>query len=80
MKQAGEYTIKNGRITDLGKFEGEARYLPYFYAVYLDGCADDDGDVISVPVTADDRLVFPELKRRKRVRFVVEDNGFVTEV
>jgi len=33
-----EYNILDGIIQDLGKFEGEPAYVPYFYNWMLDGC------------------------------------------
>jgi hypothetical protein len=64
-----------------GKFEGEQAYVPYFWDCYLDGGADgDDGKVLTFDVTDADRLLFPELSRRKRVRLVERDDGFVVEV
>ena len=32
----------NGVITSPGKFEGEQNYVPYFWNLGLDGCADTD--------------------------------------
>jgi hypothetical protein len=66
------YTIDpdSGAITDPGKFEGEAGYLPLAYDIYLDGLHDDDdGEVVTVTMP-DGRVV----------KFVESDIGFVTEV
>jgi hypothetical protein len=64
-----------------GKFEGEAPYVPYFWEFYLEGGADrDDGRVLGFDVNADDKTLFPELKRRKTVRLIEDDQGFVREV
>ena len=64
-----------------GKFEGCASYVPFYWDAYLNGCADDDdGKVLSFDVTEDDKVLFPELKRRKRVKLVETDDGFVCEV
>lgn len=64
-----------------GKFEGCAPYVPYFWSVYLEGCADrDDGSVLGFDVTADDKALFPELKKRRTVRLMETDSGFVVEV
>ena len=63
-----------------GKFAGEARYVPYYWDMYLAGFADDDdGRVLSFPVTQEDKGIFPELKRRKAVKLYESDDGFVTE-
>lgn len=64
-----------------GKFEGENPWVPYFWEQYLDGGADDDdGRVLTFRVSADDVRLFPELARRKRVRLMERDDGFVVEV
>jgi hypothetical protein len=64
-----------------GKFEREPPYVPYFWDVYLNGCADrDDGTTLGFDVTAEDRALFPELKGRHAVRLVETDSGFVVEV
>ena len=67
-------------IRSPGKFEGEQAYVPYFWAVYLDGGADDDGQVITIPVEPDDRRLFPALRHRRYVRLGEDDCGFVSEV
>jgi len=70
-----------GMITSPGKFEGQCRYVPYFWDVFLDGFADaDDGKVLSFYVTAEDKKMFPELRRRKAVKLVETDQGFVVEI
>lgn len=64
-----------------GKFEGEARYVPYFWELFLNGMADrDDGKVIGFDVRREDKEIFPELKRRRTVRLFCTDTGFVCEV
>ncbi len=64
-----------------GKFEGEAPYVPYFWDIYLNGGADrDDGGTLGFDVLAEDKAIFPELKRRRTVRLVETDQGFVCEV
>ncbi len=69
-----------GIITTPGKFEGEAVYMPHVYEVFMDGCADDDGNNILVAITDEDRSEFPELEDRETVYFTVRDDGFVCEV
>ena len=75
------YDVRNGRIVSPGKFEGEAIYVPHFWNVFLDGFADrDNGRVLGFDITAEDRAEFPELGRRRRtVRLVESDTGFVGE-
>lgn len=68
-------------VSGPGKFEGEASYVPYFWELYLEGCADgDDGEVLRFEVTKDDRRIFPELKGRRSVRLFESSEGFVVEV
>jgi hypothetical protein len=70
-----------GCITDPGKFEGEAAYVPYFYLL-------DAGELIGTEahpryrytVTADDRRIFPNLSGRRTVILKEADDGFVVEV
>jgi len=73
------YTVENGRITSPGKFESQPVYAPYYYDIYLNGFADgDDGEVLLFGVTPDDRTIFPEIPRNKRViHMVIDDAGFV---
>lgn len=76
-----EYKVVEGRIQDPGRFEGEARYVPYFWDAYLNGLADrDDGTVLGFNIDDKDREKFPELKGRRTVRLVQDAQGFVKEV
>lgn len=64
-----------------GKFEGEARYVPYFWNEFLNGAYDrDDGKVITFYVTKEDKKLFPELKHRRAVKLVEQSDGFVVEI
>lgn len=64
-----------------GKFEGESRYVPYYWEAFLDGMADrDDGTILGFDVSAEDKILFPELKRRKTVKLYQRDDGLVTQV
>lgn len=77
-KLEAEYTVKNGRIQNPGKFEGEPLYVPYFWEEALNGLADDDdGIYFFFNVTATDREIFPELKGIKTVTLHETGNGFV---
>ena len=68
-------------IRSPGKFEGEMIYMPYYYGVYLEGGADEDNDVIKVEITDEDRIIFPELsKRKKYIKFVITEQGFVQQI
>jgi hypothetical protein len=76
-----DYDVRDGRIRSPGQFEGEAVYVPYYWDVYLNGFADrDDGRVLGFDVSADDKREFPELRRRRTVRLIQRDDGFVVEV
>lgn len=71
-----EYTVSRP-----GKFEGEARYVPYFWDIYMEGDADsDDGDVVTFDVCDDDINIFGELKTVKVIGLVETEDGFVVEV
>jgi hypothetical protein len=74
-----EYEIDSrGIIRSPGKFEGEPRYVPYFYEVFMNGMADDDdGVVLTFRVTAEDRKMFPELRGVRNVYLEESDQGFV---
>lgn len=77
------YTVdKRGIILSPGKFEGEMLYVPFFWNAFLEGFADrDNGKVIGFDITADDRAMFPELSKRKRtIRLIEREDGFVVEV
>jgi len=68
-------------VSHPGKFEGCMAYVPYFWEVYLDGCADrDDGKVLGFNVNTEDKAIFPELKQRRTVKLVETDQGFVCEI
>lgn len=76
-----EFNVENGRIVSPGKFEGERTYVPYFWQAFLNGFADrDDGKVLGFDVTAEDKKLFPTLKKRRTVRIVESDTGFVREI
>ena len=78
-----QYSInEDGVILSPGKFEGEMLYMPHFWEAYLNGESNtlQDGS-LSIPIESGEREMFPELgsKRRKVVRFNIDDNGFVWE-
>lgn len=76
------YEVENGRIVTPGKFEGEMLYVPYFWDAFMHGFADrDDGTVVGFDITPEDREEFPEIPKRKRtIRLMERDDGFVCEV
>lgn len=61
-----------------GKFEGEPDYVEYFYDIGMEGGADeDDGEVWTFEINADDIRQFPELRGYKYIDIEVSDQGFV---
>ena len=75
------YTVEQGIIRSPGKFENQPVYVVYFWEIYLNGFADrDDGKIIGFDLTLDDKLIFPELKGRRTVNLMEDNQGFVTEV
>lgn len=76
-----EFTIHNEIITDPGRFEGEARYVPHYWKLYLEGAADrDDRKVLGFDISPEDKTLFPELKKRRTVKLCQWDDGFICEV
>jgi hypothetical protein len=68
-------------VSGPGKFEQCARYVPYYWDIFLNGGADrDNGRILGFDITRADRLAFPELKRRRTVKLIEDDQGFVCEV
>ncbi|MDP3768461.1 MAG: hypothetical protein Q8S13_10640, partial [Dehalococcoidia bacterium] len=75
------YQVANGRIRSPGKFEDEMVYVAFYWGAFLDGGADDErGDVLMFDVSDDERVAFPELGTKRRVRLRETDTGFVVEV
>ena len=74
-----DYNVDSGGvIRSAGKFEGEYVYAPYFWNLFLNGCADeDDGDVLRFDVTEKDRMEFPELTDVDAVTLTECDQGFI---
>lgn len=66
-----------------GKFEGEARYVPYYWHVMNEYGADDeewddnDSVVYLFMVNEDDVAMFPELTVGTEVRIFEDEQGFV---
>jgi hypothetical protein len=75
-----QYVVSNGRIISPGKFEGEMVYVPHYWDVFLNGFADrENGNVLGFDVTPEDKIQFPELKRRRTVKLCERSDGFVCE-
>lgn len=68
-----EFTVKNGRIQNPGKFENEPLSTPFFYDLMLNG----EGEFIDIEPS--DRVQFPNIPDDKDIAYVTEDDrGFVT--
>jgi hypothetical protein len=64
-----------------GRFEGEQRYIPYFWDMFLEGLADEDtGRVLTFYVNDDEKETFPELMNRDTVRLLQREDGFIMEI
>ena len=75
-----QYNIVNGVIRSPGCFEGEMIYVPHFWEIFLNGFADrDNGNVLGFDVTPEDKIEFPELRKRRTVKLYQRDNGFICE-
>lgn len=74
------YTInEHGTITDLGKFEGEPSYAPYYWEQGLDGAWDEDENGVYFFILGDtDYDMFPTLKGAYGLAVEESDQGFVT--
>lgn len=67
-----------GRIRDLGKFEREPLYAPYFWDAGLNGGMDEDENNVWFFILHDeDRLEFPELAEAYAVSVEESESGFV---
>jgi len=76
-----KYTVENGKIKSLGKFEGEKIYAPYFYNLMLCGEGKENGgNNIYFEILPEDIKEFPELKGKKIVEFGETENGFFIEL
>lgn len=80
------YTVRNGIVSSPGKFEGEPAWAPYYWALVMDGCADDEesgtepGDDLLVSVfhpDSSDVETWPELAGVTEIRLWEDDHGFV---
>ena len=67
-----------------GKFEGEMRYVPHFWDIYLEGGADYDDEYgvlhFEKPGLGAEGLLYPELKDMEILFLYEDDNGFVHEL
>lgn len=61
-----------------GRFEGEPRWVPYFYDQATGGCADGFGEEYDwFRIGQEDINIFPELHGHKSVILTYSDDGFV---
>jgi hypothetical protein len=68
----------NGVIRNLGKFEAEMLYVPYFWDSGMNGFADEDiSNVWFFRVDADDRRKFPEIGDIYGLSLWESEQGFV---
>lgn len=61
------------------QFKGQAPHVPYFWNKYMKGEYDDCSSYITFSINDLDLLLFPELKKRKRVKLMTA-HGRVMEV
>lgn len=84
------YEVVFGIITSPGKFEGQCSYMPEMYERWLEGMAMElPNGLVSVAIEPQDREKYPELAdlvsgrrnmyKRRVVKFIVDDQGFVRE-
>ena len=80
MTEMTDYTIADGRVTSPGKFQGEPRWVPYFYALDDELQVEDGACVVcrAFQLTPEERRQFPELKTTFAVVLAETDDGFVT--
>lgn len=80
MTATNDYRIINGRIANPGKFQGEPRWVPYFYDLEDDLQVEDGACVVcrAFQLTPEERQRFPELKGVFAVVLAETDDGFVT--
>jgi hypothetical protein len=73
-----EYVVRGGIIVSPGKFEGQPLHAPHFWALGLEGAADeDDGECYAFHVDSSDVERFAELAGVRTLRLVEDANGFV---
>ena len=72
------YDVHSGIIFSPGKFEAEPVFVPYFYDLSLNGCADYDevGNSVFI-IEEEDVEEFPELQGVHQITLYESDSGFV---
>lgn len=77
--QSGYTVNAHGTITNLGKFEGEPIYTPYYFGQGLDGAWDEDENGVYFFVLGDtDYETFPALRGEYGIAVEESEQGFVT--
>ena len=62
------YPSENGIIICSGKFQDQAVYVPYFYNVWRNGFADlIEGNIAYFRIMKEDKKLFPEIEKKKKV-------------
>ena len=84
-----EKTVKEYEtiVASPGKFQGEKRYVPYYWDIMMDGWFDyseeeiEDGRyAIEFGVTAYDKSLFPELQHQTVIQLFERSDGFIVEL
>jgi len=61
-----------------GKFEGQPRFIPYFYNLMLGGEGTTATELVTeIEITSEDVKLFPELKGYDKVVLYVDNDRFV---
>jgi hypothetical protein len=73
------YTVDaHGLICDLGKFERDMLYVPFYWEASLNGCSSADfGTVQFFEICTDERAAFPELGDAYGIGLAETEQGFV---
>ncbi len=71
---------ENGLVQSEGPFAGQPLFVPYFWFLYLTGYVEEQqGEVVTFWVRAEDRTQFPELASRSVVRMRRRADGRIVE-
>ncbi len=75
------YTVIDGIIRTPGKFEGQPAWVPYYWDLGIDGCADADGNGKDTPfifhLDSSDSYIWPELARVFTITLATDAHGNV---
>lgn len=75
-----KHTIdSHGLIRDLGKFQSEMLYVPFYWDAGMNGCSSEDtGRIWFFEICTDERIAFPELGQAYGISLEASDTGFVS--